>query len=323
MSVNQQAQQQAQICTLCPRACGVRRQAGQSGFCGAANTVKIARAALHMWEEPCISGDRGSGTIFFSYCPLRCSYCQNANLATGKQGVEVTEDRLVDICLELQAQGALNINMVTPTHYSDVLRRVIAQARKRGLALPIVWNTSGYELVDQIEANVGFVDVYLTDFKYADPDLAHRYSQAADYPDVAIAALDKMVEVCGRPQFDEVDGMARLVKGVVVRHLLLPGALDNSKQVIKLLHERYGDAILLSIMNQYTPLIASRARTNDSFAVRVLKTCPELAHSVDNETYEALLDYADEIGCEDYYWQEGSANLESFIPEFDLTGVLD
>ncbi len=233
----------------------------------------------------------------------------------------VTEERLVEICLDLQRQGALNINMVTPTHYADVLRRVIAQARDTGLTLPIVWNTSGYECVEQIEANEGFVDVYLTDFKYADAVLAERYSHAPDYESVALAALDKMVELCGEPQFDELDGQVRLIKGVVVRHLLLPEALDNSKRVVKLLHERYGQRILLSIMNQYTPLLTTHAQAGDEFAIRTLTKCPELAKQASDQDYEALLDYADALGCEDYFWQEGSANLESFIPDFDLTGV--
>ena len=311
----------SQACTLCPRKCGANRLSGQSGFCGATDEIKIARAALHFWEEPCISGEAGSGTIFFSYCPLRCCYCQNARIATGEQGAVVSEERLVEICLDLQRQGALNINMVTPTHYADALRRVIVQARSAGLTLPIVWNTSGYECVEQIEANDGFVDVYLTDFKYADAELAERYSHAPDYPSVALAALDKMVELCGEPQFDEVDGQVRLTRGVIVRHLLLPGALDNSKRVVKRLHERYGQRILLSIMNQYTPLLATHAQAGDAFAVRTLTKCPELAKRATDAEYEALLDYADELGCEDYFWQEGPANLESFIPDFDLTGV--
>ena len=292
---------QSQTCQLCPRLCGANRLAGQRGFCGATDTIKIARAALHMWEEPCISGERGSGTIFFSYCPLRCSYCQNALLATGEQGAVVTQQRLVDVCLELQAQGALNINMVTPTHYADTLRCVIASAKTQGLSIPIVWNTSGYERVEQIEAK--------------------RYSCAPDYPQVALSALDKMVECVGLPQFDEIDGQPRLIKGVIVRHLLLPGALENSQQVVKLLHERYGDAILLSLMNQYTPLVTTRAQAGDTRAQRTLEACPELGESAEESAYEALLDFADELCCEDYYWQDGSANLESFIPDFDLTGV--
>lgn len=312
---------QSQTCQLCPRLCGANRLAGQRGFCGATDTIKIARAALHMWEEPCISGERGSGTIFFSYCPLRCSYCQNALLATGEQGAVVTQQRLVDVCLELQAQGALNINMVTPTHYADTLRCVIASAKTQGLSIPIVWNTSGYERVEQIEANRGYVDIYLSDFKYADSTLAQRYSCAPDYPQVALSALDKMVECVGLPQFDEIDGQPRLIKGVIVRHLLLPGALENSQQVVKLLHERYGDAILLSLMNQYTPLVTTRAQAGDTRAQRTLEACPELGESAEESAYEALLDFADELCCEDYYWQDGSANLESFIPDFDLTGV--
>lgn len=309
------------VCQLCPRACGVDRAAGKRGVCGAAADVVVARAALHQWEEPPISGNRGSGTIFFSHCPLGCVYCQNQVIAAGEAGVPVSVERVADMCLDLQKQGALNINFVTPTHYAPQARRAVAIARRNGLSLPIVWNTSGYETVQAVRDNVGVVDVYLTDFKYMSAELAKRYSAAPDYPQVALAALDEMVRCTGQPEADEIDGMPRLTRGVVVRHLMLPGALEDSKRVVRAVWERYGDAVLLSLMNQYTPVLADAAAAGDAWAQRQLQRCPELAQRVPDEDYEALLDYADSLGIEDYFWQQGGAAKESFIPAFDLTGV--
>lgn len=281
----------------------------------------VARAALHFWEEPPISGSRGSGTVFFAHCPLRCVYCQNAVIAAGEAGAEVSVERLGEMCLELQEQGALNVNFVTPTHYAPEARAAVAWARERGLALPVVWNTSGYETVAAVRANAGTVDAYLADFKYADAELARRYSHAPDYPEVALAALEAMVEEAGRPTFDEVDGEPRLTGGVVVRHLMLPGALEDSKRVVRLVHERFGDAVLLSLMNQYTPVLADAAKAGDARAAATLDRCPELAERVSDDEYELLLDYADELGVEDYFWQQGGAAEDSFIPAFDLSGV--
>ena len=301
-------------CDLCPRSCRVDRAAGERGACGADGRLVVARAALHFWEEPPISGSRGSGTVFFAHCPLRCVYCQNAVIAAGEAGAEVSVERLGEMCLELQEQGALNVNFVTPTHYAPEARAAVAWARERGLALPVVWNTSGYETVAAVRANAGTVDAYLTDFKYADAELARRYSHAPDYPEVALAALEAMVEEAGRPTFDEVDGEPRLTGGVVVRHLMLPGALEDSKRVVRLVHERFGDAVLLSLMNQYTPVLADAAKAGDARAAATLDRCPELAERVSDDEYELLLDYADELGVEDYFWQQGGAAEDSFIP---------
>ncbi|BAK44273.1 radical SAM protein [Eggerthella sp. YY7918] len=308
-------------CNLCPRACGVDRAAGKRGVCGADGRLVVARAALHFWEEPPISGERGSGTIFFAHCPLQCVYCQNAVIATGEAGAEVSVERLAEMCLELEAQGALNVNFVTPTHYAPEARAAVMRAREQGLALPIVWNTSGYETVEAVRENAGVVDVYLTDFKYADPILAARYSHAPDYPEVARAALDAMVEQVGAPEFDEVDGALRLKRGVLVRHLMLPGALEDSMRIVRLVHERFGDSVVLSLMNQYTPVLVDAASAGDERALAALRRFPELAHQVSDEDYERLLDFADELGVEEYFWQEGRAAEESFIPPFDLTGV--
>ena len=290
-------------CDLCPRRCGADRAAGERGVCGADDALVVARAALHFWEEPPISGSRGSGTVFFAHCPLRCCYCQNAVIAAGQAGRAVDVGRLAEMLLELEARAA------------------VAQARGRGLALPVVWNTSGYETVAAVQANAGTVDAYLADFKYADPSLAARYSKAPDYPDVALAALDEMARQTGAPEFDEVDGDPRRVRGTVVRHLMLPGALEDSKRVVRLVHERFGDDVLLSLMNQYTPVLADAAAAGDERAAAALRRSPELALRVPDEDYERLLDYADALGVEDYFWQEGGAAEESFIPPFDLTGV--
>ena len=308
-------------CDLCPHACGADRAAGERGACGADDRLVVARAALHFWEEPPVSGERGSGTVFFAHCPLRCAYCQNAVIASGEAGAEVSVERLAAMCLELQEQGALNVNFVTPTHYALQARAAVALARGHGLAVPVVWNTSGYETEGAVRANAGTVDVYLTDFKYADTRLAARYSHAPDYFEVALAALEAMVEQVGEPAFDEVDDLPRLKRGVVVRHLMLPGAFEDSKRVVRTVHERYGSRVLLSLMNQYTPVLADAAAKGDGRATVELRRCPELAERVPDEEYERLLDYADELGVEDYFWQEGGAAEESFIPPFDLTGV--
>lgn len=301
-------------CDWCPRKCGADRAAGQQGVCGAADQLRIARAALHFWEEPPISGQAGSGTVFFSFCPLRCVYCQNHHIALGSTGANVSLDRLAAIFLEQQQRGALNLNMVTPTHYGPVIAQAVRLARAQGLHLPVVWNTAGYETVESVRALQGVADVFLTDFKYASSATAAAYSHAPDYVDVACAALDLMVAQAGPLQTDEYQGQLRLTRGVVVRHLLLPGRVDESKRVVKLLWDRYGTSVLYSIMNQYTPVIDP--------AGAVAKRHPELLGRPTSEEYEELLDYADSLGLEDYFWQDGEAAKESFIPAFDLEGVL-
>lgn len=308
-------------CRECPRGCGANRAAGERGLCGADGRLMVARAALHFWEEPPISGEDGSGTVFFAGCPLRCVYCQNADIALGEHARAITVERLAAIMGELEGAGALNINCVTPTHYGPQIREAVALAREAGMGLPVLWNTSGYETVEAVRANRGLVDAYLTDFKYADAALARRYSRAADYPEVALAALAAMVEEAGEPRYDEYRGQERLVGGVVVRHLMLPGALENSKAVVRLLHERFGNALRLSLMNQYTPVLARSAAGGNARAASALAMAPELANTVSDAEYEELLDYADALGVQDYFWQEGGAAEESFIPAFDFTGV--
>lgn len=308
-------------CEWCPRQCEANRAVGERGVCGADSQLMVARSALHFWEEPPISGCKGSGTVFFAHCPLHCCYCQNAVIAAGEVGRAVTVEQLATMCLELQEQSALNINFVTPTHYASQVRAAVILARRRGLMLPIVWNTSGYETIRSIQENAGTVDVYLTDFKYADSGLAQRYSCASNYPEIALAALDEMVEQVGEPVFDEVEGVPRLVNGVVVRHLMLPDALEDSQRIVRLVHERYGAKVMLSLMNQYTPVLVDMAAAGDERAAATLRRCPELAERVSDSSYEQLLDFADSIGVEDYFWQESGTAEESFIPAFDLTGV--
>lgn len=260
--------------------------------------------------------------MFFSWCPLRCTYCQNAVIADGEAGAEISVERLAEIYLELQAKGALNINLVTPTHYAPHARVALDLARAQGMDLPIVWNTSGYETVRSIRENQGYADVYLADFKYASRKLAARYSKAPDYPQIALDAIAAMVDEVGSPCFDEYEGDERMTRGVVVRHLMLPGALEDSMRVVRTVWERFGNSVLLSVMNQYTPVLADRANDGDAFARRELKRCPELSRRVPDGDYERLLDFADSLGIDDYFWQEGGAAEESFIPAFDLEGVM-
>lgn len=299
-------------CSLCPRSCKVDRAAGQRGICGADDTLRIARAALHEWEEPPISVGAGSGAVFFSNCPMRCIYCQNAEIACGAHGTQIPPERLPQIYRELEAQGAANINLVTPTHYLPFVVDSLEQVKRDGFDLPIICNTSGYETVDTVKALHGLVDVYLTDFKYwkgSESDAAAKYSRTPEYFQVADAALKAMLDSVGGPCFDCWHGEDRLISGIVMRHLILPGRLEDSERLIAYLWAEYGESILYSVMNQYTPL-------------RSFEQAPELNQRVDDAEYEKLLDYMDSLGMTDYFWQEGGAAEESFIPAFDSTGVL-
>ncbi len=292
-------------CRICPRECNVDRRNGQKGICGVSGIgIYGARAALHMWEEPCISGEEGSGTVFFSGCPLRCVYCQNYEIARAERGSEITVERLSEIFLELQEKHANNINLVTPTHYSLEIIEAVNLARAKGLRIPIVYNCSGYESVITLKKLEGIVDIYLVDYKYEDSCLAKRYSNAANYPEVVKEALKEMVRQCGAAEFDEREIMQ---KGVTVRHLLLPGQLQNGKDVVKYVYETYGDQVFLSLMNQYTPL------------PHVAKW-PELNRKVTEEEYEELVDYAIDLGVENGFIQEGETAQESFIPAFEGEG---
>lgn len=292
-------------CEACPRRCGVDRTRGELGACGAPATPKLARAALHAWEEPSISGTRGSGTVFFSGCPLGCAFCQNSEIAHGAFGCELSEDELCRIFLRLEREGAHNINLVTPTHYAPLLAEVIPVARRLGLTLPIVYNSGGYERVEMLALLRGRIDVYLPDYKFADSLVAERYAGAPDYPEVARAAIEEMVGQCGMPQ---LDGEGLMRRGVIVRHLMLPGAYRNSHDVLKHL-AGYGDRIYISLMNQFTPMPACSRRF------------PELSAPIRPRDYRRLVAYAVRLGLTQVYVQEEGTVDESFIPPFDLTGV--
>lgn len=292
-------------CTLCPRNCKADRNSGKTGFCGVDNTIYLARAALHMWEEPCISGKKGSGAVFFSGCGLRCCFCQNHDIAIGSRGLPVTVERLSEIFLELKEKGAANINLVTGTHYVPQIVQALDMAGEKGMDLPVVYNSSGYEKLETLKFLEGYVDVYLPDMKYMESELAQKFSHAADYPETAKAAIGEMVRQTGKCEFGE-DGYIR--KGTIVRHLILPGHTRNSVKVLKYLHETYGDNIYISIMNQYTP-------------VRTFDTCKELNRKVTKREYEKVLDAAVDMGIKNGFIQEGETASESFIPDFDYKGV--
>lgn len=292
-------------CRLCPRMCGVDRTDGEKGFCGMDSRVMGARAALHMWEEPCISGTKGSGAVFFSGCTLRCVFCQNYEIAEGICGKEITPERLEQIFLELQEQGAANINLVTATHFLPAVIPALQSARNQGLRIPVIYNTGGYERPETVKMLDGLVDVWLPDFKYMDPELGAMYSHAKDYPQKAAAALAAMVEQTGPCIFDE-DGYIQ--KGVIVRHLILPGHTKDSRRVLGYLHETYGNKIYISVMNQYTPLSQ-------------VAGIPPLNRKVTRREYQRVLDEALELGIEQGFFQEGETAEESFIPLFNYEGL--
>lgn len=294
------------LCTLCPRACGVDRAAGQKGRCHVDDQIRVARAALHMWEEPCLSGRAGSGAVFFSGCALGCIFCQNREIASGKAGLVISEERLSEIFLELQEKGANNINLVTAGHYVPQVIRALDRAKVQGLRIPIVYNSSGYEKAETLRQLEGLIDIYLPDLKYLTSELAAAYSHASDYPQYAMEAIAEMVRQQPRPEFAP-DGLI-MQRGVIVRHLLLPGHVREAKKVVGYLHETYGDQIYISMMNQYTPM-------SEKF------TDPNLNRRVTKREYERLLDYAAEIGVENGFYQEGATADESFIPAFNYEGV--
>lgn len=319
---------------LCSRACGVNRTVGARGVCGQSANVRLARAALHFWEEPCISGTNGSGAVFFCGCSLQCVFCQNREIATGQTGIEIPKERLAEIFLELQEQHANNINLVTPGHYAPHIIAAVESARRQGLRIPIVYNTGSYETVDTIRSLEGIVDVYLPDFKYMDAALAEKYSHAKDYPNAAKAAIAEMVRQQPQarfvPELQQRDGglsvgiqsgtdrdtepkvqtqIQVMTAGVIVRHLLLPGMLYDSKHILKYLYEQYGNQIYYSLMSQYTPLAH-------------VKDYPELTKRVSEEAYAHLVHYAEQLGITNGFTQEREVAEESFIPHFDCEGVL-
>ena len=288
-------------CNLCPRNCNVDRDKGELGYCMAPEDMVIARYSRHMWEEPVISGDKGSGTIFFSYCNMRCCFCQNYELSELHKGKVVSIEEFVKITLDLQENGVYNINLVTPTMFVPKIIEGIKLARDKGLVLPIVYNTSGYENVNTIKMLDGYVDIYLPDLKYFDSVLGEKYSNVKDYFKYASMAIDEMVKQVGKVKFDDNRMMKR---GVIVRHLLLPGCIEDSKKIIKYLYDKYHDEIIISIMSQYTPVRKSKYK--------------ELNRTVTELEYDELVNYAYDLGVRNAFIQEGESNKLSFIPNFDV-----
>ena len=295
-------------CNLCPRRCGIDRSRA-IGYCRAGDKLKIARAGLHMWEEPCISEKRGSGAIFFTGCNMGCVFCQNKEISRGETGKEITCDRLTEIFYELKEKGAVNINLVTADIYIPTIRIAIDNVKMRGFDLPFILNTSGYTNRKSIESLKGLIDIYLPDMKYIRDKDALRYSNAPDYPDICRTAIDEMVRQQPECEFTETEDGPLLQRGVVVRHLLMPGMLIQAKVILRYLHERYGDKILLSLMDQYTPN-------------GCLSDYPEVDRKVSESEYRSLVRYAENIGITRGYIQDKASADEAFIPDFDLSGVI-
>lgn len=290
-------------CTLCPRRCGADRSR-EEGLCGGGPRLRLARAALHMWEEPCISGTRGSGTVFFSGCALGCVFCQNAAISHRRYGVELSVERLVEIFLELQAQDAHNLNLVTAGHYVPWVVEALEQAKPR-LTIPVVWNSSGYELPETLRLLAGLVDIYLPDLKYLDNDRAAVYSHAPDYPQIATAAIDEMLRQTG-PCLLDADGLLR--RGTLIRHLVLPAGKADSLAVVEQIAQRWAPAAMVSLMSQYTPQFYDGSRK-------------ELRRRVSSLEYNAVVERAAELSLQGFMQQREAATSD-YTPDFNLQGVL-
>lgn len=293
-------------CEICPRKCNVNRNNNQFGYCKMPSDIYIARAALHYYEEPSISFKNGSGAIFFTGCNLGCKYCQNEKISHKNYGEKISIERLAEIFLELQNnKNAENINLVTPTHYIPSIKEAIIIAKKKGLMIPIVYNTSGYESVENLKTLEGLIDIYLPDFKYYNNETALKYSKCNNYVEIVKNAINEMFRQTGKNKFTK-DG--KMIKGIIIRHMILPTYESESKEIIKYLYEKYKDDVYLSIMNQYTPLDH-------------VKDDKILSQKINEEIYDNLIDFALDIGIKNAYIQEGETCKESFIPDFNLEGV--
>lgn len=305
-------------CKLCNRNCKVNRNNDETGFCKASNKIKLAKAFLHLWEEPPISQGNGSGTVFFSHCNFNCVFCQNYDISQGITeiqnpnsktsviGIDVSIERLSEIFLELQEKGANNINLVTPTHYVPQIIEALKIAKKNNLNIPILYNTNGYDSIETLKALNGYIDVYLPDFKYFNDKYALKYSKVSNYASNTIKVIDEMVNQVGTPKFDSE---GRIIKGVIVRHLMLPGLLFDSKKIVDLLYNRYGNNIYISLMNQYVPMF---------------NACnyPEINKRLNPKHYDSLINYALELGVTNGFIQDEGSNTTDFIPSFNLDGIL-
>ncbi|WP_459836591.1 radical SAM protein [Clostridium carnis] len=292
-------------CSLCIRNCNVNRNKNNLGFCNSSSTIKVARADLHHWEEPCISGTKGSGTVFFSNCNLKCVFCQNYVISTDGNGKEISIDRLKEIFLELQNKGAHNINLVTPTHYVPQIIESLKLAKKEGLVIPIVYNTNGYDSLETIKALNGFIDVYLPDFKYMSDKYSTKYSKAPNYSKNVLEIINEMISQVGISKFNN-DGL--IEKGVIIRHLMLPSLLFDSKKVIDSIYTSFKDTVYISLMNQYTPM-------------NQVSIYPEINKPLNPKHYDSLISYALDLGIKNGFIQEDGTNSKTYVPSFKNEGV--
>lgn len=292
-------------CRLCPRNCGINRLEGSLGFCKSGKNVRVARVSLHNWEEPCISGKTGSGTIFFSDCNLRCPFCQNYQISSEGVGKEISIERLSDLFLEQQEIGAHNINLVTPTHYVPQIIKALDIAKSNGLNIPIIYNTNSYENIETIKALKGYIDVYLPDLKYFNDKYSLKYSNAPSYFHHASKAIKEMIT---QVREIKINSEGLIEKGVLIRHLMLPGLLFDSKKVIDYIYTTFKDSVYISIMNQYTPMYNS-------------SNFPEINKPLNPKHYDSIINYCLSIGVKNAFIQENGTCSKSFIPEFDLRGI--
>lgn len=290
-------------CSLCPRNCKINRYT-YKGLCGADKDLKVAYYSLHKWEEPIISGENGSGTVFFSNCNLKCIFCQNRKISMMGYGKNISEEKLCDIFIKLQDMGAHNINLVTPTQYVPQIMTSIKIAKNKGLDIPIVYNTSSYECVNTIKLLDGYIDIYLADLKYYDDSLAINYSRCPNYFKIASKAIDEMYKQVGKYEINN----NIMKKGIIVRILVLPGHVNDSKKIIKYLYEKYKDNIIISIMNQYTPIEHQKKYEN-------------LNRKLSDNEYDEIINYACDLGIKNAFIQEGDTQNESFIPNFDCSNL--
>ncbi len=292
-------------CNVCARNCGVNRNTGKIGFCKSGSTVKLAKAYGHMWEEPCISGEKGSGTVFFSNCNLRCVFCQNHDISQEDIGKEVSIERLSEIFLEQQLRGYHNINLVNPTHYIPQIIRALDIAKKQGLSIPVVYNSNGYENIKSIRALKDYVDIYIPDLKYFNDKYAVKYSNAPNYFNIASEAIREMVSQVGECTFDESEIMT---KGVIIRHLMLPGLLFDSKKVVDYIYKTFEDKVFLSLMNQYTPMFKA-------------VDYPEINKVLNPAHYDSLVDHCIDLGYKNAFIQESGSNTTAYVPDFNMQGI--
>ncbi|MEG0772458.1 radical SAM protein [Clostridium sp.] len=292
-------------CNLCPRDCNADRTTNTFGFCKSSSILKVAKAYPHMWEEPCISGEKGSGTVFFSNCNLSCVFCQNHEISHAAVGKEISTQRLSAIFLELEKKGCHNINLVNPTHYVSKIIEGINLAREKGLKVPIAYNTNGYEKIKTIKELEGYIQIYIPDLKYFEDKYAIKYSKAPNYFNIASKAIAEMVGQVGKPVFNE-QGMMQ--SGVIIRHLMLPGLLFDSKKVVDYIYKAFGDDVYLSLMNQYTPMYDA-------------KDYPEINKFLNPKHYDSLIDHCLEIGYKNAFIQESGTSSQIFVPHFNLEGI--